>query len=63
CTMECEFCDCTPNIKLPGKPLVNELGIDNNESVNNNNFIYSGRLNLNRKKTETMNTRINKYNK
>ncbi|MFL6324024.1 MAG: hypothetical protein ACJ72C_04580 [Nitrososphaeraceae archaeon] len=52
--MECE---------LPGKPLVNELGIDNNESVNNNNFIYSGRLNLNRKKTETMNTRINKYNK
>jgi hypothetical protein len=22
CTMECEFCDCTRNIKLPGKPLL-----------------------------------------
>jgi hypothetical protein len=25
CTMECEFCDCTRNIKLPGKPLMDEL--------------------------------------
>jgi hypothetical protein len=27
CTMEYEFCDCTRNIKLPGKSLVNELNI------------------------------------
>ncbi len=25
CTMECEFCDCTRNIRLPGKPLIDEL--------------------------------------
>ena len=24
CTMECEFCDCTRSIKLPGKPLMND---------------------------------------
>src|ERR1043166_7017000 len=29
CTMECEFCDCTRNIKLPGKSLVNELNVNN----------------------------------
>src|ERR687883_866516 len=28
CTMECEFCDCTRNIKLPGKLLVDELNIN-----------------------------------
>jgi hypothetical protein len=28
CTMECLFCDCTRNVKLPGKSLVEELGID-----------------------------------
>jgi hypothetical protein len=28
CTMECEFCDCTRNIKLPGKSLVNELNLN-----------------------------------
>src|ERR671931_659214 len=28
CTMECEFCDCTRNIKLPGKSLANELNIN-----------------------------------
>jgi hypothetical protein len=49
CTMECEFCDCTRNIKLPGKPLVSELEIDNNESVKCN-FIDLGGPNLNRKK-------------
>jgi hypothetical protein len=49
CTMECEFCDCTRNIKLPGKRLVSELGINNNESIKSN-FIDVGRLNLNRKK-------------
>src|SRR5919202_3646318 len=28
CTMECEFCDCTRNIRLPGKSLANELNIN-----------------------------------
>lgn len=60
CTMECEFCDCTRNIKLPGKSLVNELNIkkrkdvsveDNNkEDKYNNDFIDVGRIRLNRKK-------------
>lgn len=65
CTMECEFCDCTRNIKLPGKSLVNELNskkhgeaelggkVNNNEedrNRNNNDFIDIGRLRLNRKK-------------
>lgn len=62
CTMECEFCDCTRNIKLPGKSLVNELNIkkrkyasieDNNKEEdgdNNNDFIDVGRIRLNRKK-------------
>lgn len=62
CTMECEFCDCTRNIKLPGKSLVNELNsikageaelggeVNNNEVRNNNHFIDIGRLRLNRKK-------------
>jgi len=27
CNMECESCDCTRNIKLPGKPLMDELNI------------------------------------
>jgi hypothetical protein len=49
CTMECEFCDCTRNIKLPGKPLISRLEINNDESVKSN-FIDIGRLNLNRKK-------------
>jgi hypothetical protein len=63
CTMECEFCDCTRNIKLPGKSLVKELNskkdgeaelggkVNNNEEGrNNNDFIDIGRLRLNRKK-------------
>jgi hypothetical protein len=50
--MECEFCDCTRNIKLPGKSLVNdlniikikkgeeeELGEDGNNTVDDNNFL------------------------
>jgi hypothetical protein len=27
CTMECEFCDCTRNIKLPGKSSKTSFGI------------------------------------
>jgi hypothetical protein len=32
CTMECEFCDCTRSIKLPGELLANELGLKIDES-------------------------------
>ncbi len=28
CTMEFGFCDCTRTVKLPGKSLVEEFGID-----------------------------------
>src|SRR5437763_10729218 len=54
CTMECEFCDCTRNIKLPGKSLAFELHIDkvkvNEEDLLDNNFRDIGRLKLNKKK-------------
>jgi hypothetical protein len=66
CTMECEFCDCTRNIKLPGKSLANELNInkikeegqqlgggdgDNNyDNDNDNDFLDIGRIRLDRKK-------------
>jgi hypothetical protein len=48
CTMECEFCDCTRNTKLPGKPLMEELNIISKEGY----FIDMGRLKLNRKKQQ-----------
>ncbi len=47
--MECEFCDCTRNVKLPGKSLVEELGIDT-EEPEKDAFVDIGRINLNRKK-------------
>jgi hypothetical protein len=58
CTMECEFCDCTRNMKLPGKSLVNELDIkgkgaeedNNNNNRNDSDLIDIGRIRLNRKK-------------
>jgi hypothetical protein len=53
CTMECEFCDCTRNIRLPGKSLANEWNISREKeerSDEDNNFIDPGRLRLNRKK-------------
>ena len=65
CTMECEFCDCTRNIKLPGKSLVNDLNINKRkeelggevvESSDNNgddidiDFLDIGRIHLDRKK-------------
>ena len=51
CTMECEFCDCTRSIKLPGKPLINELDIPKDEpEKNNNTFVDMGRIRLDRKK-------------
>jgi hypothetical protein len=49
--MECEFCDYTRNIRLSGKPIVEELHIakegNSNEGIS---FIDIGRLKLNRKK-------------
>jgi hypothetical protein len=54
CTMECEFCDCTRAMKLPGKPLLDELHIKTREEDNDkeriDNFIDIGRIKLNRKK-------------
>jgi hypothetical protein len=64
CTMECEFCDCTRNIKLPGKSLAKELNIsktkenkrqlggdsDDNNDDHHNDFLDIGRIRLNRKK-------------
>ncbi len=50
CTMECEFCDCTRNVKLPGKSLVEELGIGKEIEYEKDTFVDIGRINLNRKK-------------
>src|SRR2546423_1408028 len=54
CTMECEFCDCTRNIKLPGKPLMDELSTlmtsQPYHDIQSTNFIDIGRIRLNRKK-------------
>ena len=52
CTMECEFCDCTRSIKLPGKPLMNEISISTNEEYekSDTDFMDIGRIKLNRKK-------------
>jgi hypothetical protein len=49
CTMECEFCDCTRNIKIPRELLANELGFKTDES-NKKNLVDIGRIRLNRKK-------------
>jgi hypothetical protein len=58
CTMECEFCDCTRNIKLPGKSLANELNINKIKEEegqlggggDDDGFLDIGRIRLNRKK-------------
>jgi hypothetical protein len=51
CTMECEFCDCTRAIKLPGKPLLDELHIKTREDCAElDNLVDIGRIKLNRKK-------------
>ena len=47
CTMECEFCDCTRSIKLPGELLANELGLKIDES-NKKKLVDIGRIRLNR---------------
>jgi hypothetical protein len=54
CTMECEACDCTRAIKLPGLPLLKKLNhgrddIDKKE-FGGSEFIDYGRVKLNRQK-------------
>jgi hypothetical protein len=48
--MESEFCDCTRNIKLPGKPLMDELSTLMTSQPYHDSFIDIGRIKLNRKK-------------
>jgi hypothetical protein len=64
CTMECEFCDCTRSIKLPGKQLMNELNIAQDR---NDKFIDIGRIKLNRKKQKegihALKILLNNYNR
>jgi len=54
CTMECEACDCTRAIKLPGKPLVKKLNLRNDamdrKEISRTKFIDYGRLELKRQK-------------
>jgi len=53
CTMECEACDCTRAIKLPGKPLIDRLNlvkdVQKRES-DDTRFTDFGRVVLNRRK-------------
>lgn len=53
CTMECEACDCTRAIKLPGKPLMDRLNlvkdVQKRES-DDTRFTDFGRVVLNRRK-------------
>jgi hypothetical protein len=53
CTMECEACDCTRAIKLPGKPLIDRLNlvkdVQKRES-DGTRFTDFGRVVLNRRK-------------
>src|SRR5712691_519723 len=52
--LEGEFYDCTRNIKLPGKPLMDELSTlvtsQPYRDIRSTNFIDAGRIKLNRKK-------------
>jgi hypothetical protein len=53
CTMECEFCDCTRSLKLPGKSLSDELNVPKEKMAEGNGeFIDIGRLKLNRGKQQ-----------
>jgi hypothetical protein len=51
CTMECEFCDCTRSIRLPGKSLSGELNLPK-EETDRSEFVDIGRLKLSRKKQQ-----------
>lgn len=54
CTMECEACDCTRAIKLPGKPLIEKLNLVKDvleeRKIDNTKFLDIGRIILNRRK-------------
>jgi hypothetical protein len=54
CTMECEACDCTRAIKLPGMPLVKKLKLRNDamdgKEIGRTEFIDYGRVELKRQK-------------
>jgi hypothetical protein len=53
CTMECEFCDCTRSIKLPGKSLPDELDIPKEDLDNcDGAYLDIGRSNLNRENSK-----------
>ena len=53
CTMECEVCDCTRSIKLPGKSLADELDIPREDPRKTcSKFVDIGRLKLNRRKQQ-----------
>lgn len=57
CTMECEACDCTRAIKLPGKPLKKVLNLTKKKTYEKDyytiRFTDFGRVTLNRKKQRT----------
>lgn len=54
CTMECEACDCTRAIKLPGKPLIEKLNLVKDvleeRKIDSTKFLDIGRIVLNRRK-------------
>jgi len=54
CTMECEACDCTRAIKLPGKPLIEKLNLVKEvleeRKIDSTRFLDIGRIVLNRRK-------------
>jgi hypothetical protein len=54
CTMECEACDCTRAIKLPGKPLIEKLNLVKDvlqeRKIDSTSFLDIGRIVLNRRK-------------
>jgi hypothetical protein len=50
CTMECEACDCTRAIKLPGKPLKKSLDLLPEKEIDATKFTDFGRVILNRRK-------------
>lgn len=54
CTMECEACDCTRAIKLPGKPLIEKLNLVKDvlqeRKIDSTRFLDIGKIVLNRRK-------------
>jgi hypothetical protein len=50
CTMECESCDCTRAVKLPGKMLKENLNLSLEKEHDKIKFTDFGRIVLNRKK-------------